>query len=75
MVQYTHTQKGWVTLTAMAAGLVIVGVALVSAEENPIALVVLVLLVVAMILYSSLTVTISDDTLEVRYGPGLIRRR
>jgi len=73
--RYRHTQIGWVTLTAMAAGLVIVGSALVSADENWVALAVLVLLIVAMIAYSSLTVTISDDTLEVRYGPGLIRRQ
>ncbi len=59
----------------MAAGLLIVGAALVSADEKWIALVVLVLLIVAMITYSSLTVTIMDDTLEVRFGPGLIRRR
>lgn len=75
MERYRHTQIGWVTLTAMAAGLVIVGSALVSADENWVALAVLVLLIVAMIAYSSLTVTISDDTLEVRYGPGLIRRQ
>ena len=74
MVRYSHRQIGWVTLTAMAAGLVIVGTALVSADETWVALAVLVLLVVAMVAYSSLTVTIADDTLEVRFGPGLIRR-
>ena len=74
MVRYSHRQIGWVTLTAMAAGLVIVGTALVSADETWVALAVLVLLVVAMVTYSSLTVTIADNTLEVRFGPGLIRR-
>ncbi|MFC2009145.1 hypothetical protein ACFLUT_03730 [Chloroflexota bacterium] len=74
-MRYKHRQTGWATLTAMAAGLVIVGMALVSADESWVALVVLVLLIAAMIVYSSLTVTISDDTLEVRYGPGLIRRQ
>jgi len=74
MVRYSHRQIGWVTLMAMAAGLVIVGTALVSADENWVALAVLVLLVVAMVAYSSLTVTIADDTLEVRFGPGFIRR-
>ena len=62
-------------MTAMAAGLVIVGAALVSADENWVALVVLVFLVVAMIVYSSLTVTITDDALMVRFGPGIIRKR
>ncbi len=74
-MRYRHTQTGWVTLTGMAAGLVIVGVALVNADENRIALAVLVLLVTAMVAYSSLTVTLTDDTLEMRFGPGLIRRR
>lgn len=74
-MRYRHTQTGWVTLTGMAAGVVIVGVALVNADENRIALAVLVLLVTAMVAYSSLTVTLTDDTLEMRFGPGLIRRR
>ena len=74
-MRYRHTQTGWVTLTGMAAGLVIVGVALVNADENRIALAVLVLLITAMVAYSSLTVTLTDDTLEMRFGPGLIRRR
>ncbi len=74
-MRYRHTQTGWVTLTGMAAGLVIVGVALVNADENWIALAVLVLLITAMVAYSSLTVTLTDDTLEMRFGPGLIRRR
>lgn len=75
LVRYRHTQTGWVTLTGMAAGLVIVGVALVNADENGIALVVLVLLIVAMATYSSLTVTVADDTLELRFGPRLVRKR
>ncbi len=74
-MRYRHTQTGWVTLTGMAAGLVIVGVALVNADENRIALAVLVLLITAMVAYSSLAVTLTDDTLEMRFGPGLIRRR
>jgi hypothetical protein len=75
VMRYRHTQIGWVTLLALAAGLVIVGMALVNADENRVALVVLVLLVVAMVAYSSLTVTVTDDTLELRFGPGLIRRQ
>ena len=75
MVRYRHTQIGWVTLTAMVAGLAIVGAALVSSDENLVALVVFVLLLVAMIVYSSLTVTVTDDTFQARFGPGLIRRR
>ena len=75
MVRYKHTQVGWVTLTAIGAGLVVVGLTLPNAGESWIPLAVFVVLVVAMVAYSSLTVTITDDTLEVRYGPGLIRRR
>ena len=58
-----------------ATSMVIVGMTLVNADGNWIALAVLALLVVAMVAYSSLTVTIADDTLEVRFGPGLIRRQ
>jgi len=73
--RYRHTQIGWVTLTAMVAGLAVVGAALLNEEEKLVALVVFVLLLVAMVVYSSLTVTVTDEILEVRFGPGLIRRR
>ncbi|MBN1856540.1 MAG: hypothetical protein JW846_06290 [Dehalococcoidia bacterium] len=72
---YKHTQTGWVTLAGMAAGLFIVGVAMMNANQKWISVGVMVLLAVAMVAYSNLTVTINDDTLEVRFGPGFIRRQ
>jgi len=72
--RYRHTQIGWVTLTAMAGALIVVGASLQTSGERWIAFAVFVLLFVAIIVYSSLTVTVTDDTLEVRFGPGLIRK-
>jgi hypothetical protein len=59
----------------MVVGLGIVGVALMNADDSPAALVVFVLLLVAMVVYSSLTVVVTDEALEARFGPGLVRRR
>jgi len=75
MERYRHTQIGWVTATGLTIGIVIVGMALLTGDESWVALLVLVLLVIALIAYSSLTVIVTDDTLHVRFGPGLIRRQ
>jgi len=73
--RYRHTQIGWVTAIGLAIGIVIVVMALLSGDESWVALLVLVLLAIALIAYSSLTVIVTDDTLYVRFGPGLIRRQ
>lgn len=75
MERYRHTQIGWVTAIGLAIGIVIVVMALLSGDESWVALLVLVLLAIALIAYSSLTVIVTDDTLYVRFGPGLIRRQ
>ena len=72
---YKHTQVGYLVIIAMAAVMVLIGVVLVNAGINWIAIGVLFVIAVALVLFSSLTVVIREDEFEVRFGPGLIRKQ
>ncbi len=73
--RYEHTQVGYLIIAAMAAVMVLIGVVLANAGINWIAIAVLVIIAVALVLFSSLTVVIWEEELEVRFGPGPIRKR
>ncbi len=73
--RYEHTQVGYLIIVVMAAVMVLIGVVLANAGINWIAIGVLVVIAVALVLFSSLTVVIWEEELEVRFGPGPIRKR
>ncbi len=73
--RYEHTQVGYLIIVAMAAVMVLIGVVLANAGINWIAIGVLVVIAVALVLFSSLTVVIWEEELEARFGPGPIRKR
>ncbi len=72
---YEHTQVGYLIIAVMAAVMVMIGIILAKAGINWIAIGVLIIIALALVLFSSLTVVIWEDELEVRFGPGLIRKR
>ncbi|MBA7547308.1 hypothetical protein ES705_39722 [subsurface metagenome] len=73
--RYEHTQVGYVIITAMAAAMVLIGIVLANTGINWVAIGVLVVIAVALVLFSSLTVVIWEEELEARFGPGPIRKR
>jgi len=73
--RYKHTQVGYLIITVMAAVMVLIGIVLANAGINWIAIGVLVIIAVTLVLFSSLTVVIWEEELEVRFGPGPIRKR
>ena len=75
MPDYRHTQIGTVTVGTLGAGMFIIGaLLLVRGPEAPL-LAVQVLLAVTAVLFASLTTQIQGGILNVRFGPGLIRKR
>jgi hypothetical protein len=72
---YRHTQAG--TLVLAVAGIPIVVLILVTllVEVQAAALLTLALLVVMALLFGSLTVDVSRDSVLIRFGPGIIRKR
>ena len=73
--RYKHTQVGYLVIAAIVAGMVLIGIVLANTGINLIAIGVLVVIAVALVLFSSLTVVIREDELEARFGPGLIRKQ
>ena len=72
---YEHTQVGYLIIAVMAAVMVLIGIVLAKAGINWVAIGVLVLIAALLVLFSSLTVVIREEELEVRFGPGPIRKR
>ncbi len=73
--RYEHTQVGYLIIAVMAAVMVWIGVVLANAGINWIAIAGLVVIAIALVLFSSLTVVIWEEDLEARFGPGPIRKR
>jgi hypothetical protein len=75
---YRHTQIGWVILALCSLVVVfILAVPPVKGEPLPIgpALLLTAMPLLVMLLFCGLTVTVDGEWIEVRFGPGLIRRR
>ena len=71
---YRHTQIGYLTLIVMLVGAL--GIfALGPRSPLPVTLSVAVLLLISAVLFSSLTVEISDGELRIHFGPGFWRKR
>ena len=75
MKRYEHTQVGYLIIIIMTAVMVLIGVILANVGINWIAMGVMVVIAIALVLFSSLAVVIREDELEVRFGPGLISKR
>jgi hypothetical protein len=73
-VSYQHTQIGYVTIAALGAGIAVLGY-MSTAGPNMAAVLVLFILAVALVLFATLTTIVERGVLEVRFGPGVIRRR
>ena len=73
--RYKHTQVGYLIIVAVVAVMVWIGVALSIADINWVAIGVLAVLAIVLVLFSSLTVVIGEDEVEVRFGPGPISKR
>lgn len=74
MPPYRHTQIGYVTLIALAAGLGVMAWSFRPGGYTAGEAVLMLLMAAAVVLFSTLTVEITADALRVRFGPGWIRR-
>ena len=71
---YRHTQVGHTTMVIL--GIALVGILYWTAlTPRPALIAAAVIVGVVLVLFSTLTVIVRDQTVEVFFGPGLIRRR
>lgn len=72
---YRHTQFGTLTVASVVAAIAVLVWIAMSTGWHPASILVLVILVILLTLFCSLTVTIDRRELRCFFGPGLIRRR
>jgi hypothetical protein len=78
---YRHTQSGWTILVVLTAVLLLAaGVAIFLGSNTqpvppPVFFIIPALLLPIMLLFSSLTVTVTHQAIEIHFGPGLIRKK
>jgi hypothetical protein len=73
--RYSHTQIGRVIIAFVLAAVVIIAIVLVFHEFHWVPLITALALVIALLLFASLTVAGYETYLEIRFGIGLIRKR
>jgi hypothetical protein len=75
MVIYRHSQAGTLTRWSLGCGVALVALALLgNPAQPPIALVVLAILLSCLLVFHSLTISVSADAVVMAFGPGWIRR-
>ncbi len=73
MERYRHTQTGYLLLVALGGGLALILFLMLSTSFNWVAAIAAIIVAGCLWIFSSLTVTLVGDKLEVRFGPGFIR--
>jgi hypothetical protein len=72
---YRHTQIGYLTIIALAIILLFSALLMAVTGFNWIGFAVLVFIAICLALFATLTVVIEGDVLEIRFGPGVIRKK
>jgi len=76
LTRYKRTQIGYLMLTFIAIGILLVlNYFYLSDKTNPFLLIILAALAVSLLLFSILTVEVDGEEVSVRFGVGLIRKR
>ena len=73
-VSYRHTQVGYLVISTLAAGVVGLSAALTMGNVPNLVAGVVIVLVLCLLLFPTLTAVVRHDRLECFFGLGLIRR-
>lgn len=74
MKQYKHTQVGYLLLVLYSIVILFIVYMNFVTGYNPTILVVLAIMLVVLVLFATLTVTVDEQMLKIRFGVGLIRK-
>ena len=73
--QYQHIQIGYLMIIVYTLGILFIACPMAIYGFNWITFVALIILGVCLVLFATLTVVIDEDVLEIRFGPGVIRKK
>jgi hypothetical protein len=78
-VRYEHRQIGYASIVGIVPGILVVLAVIAFAAGDPAALwiagIVALILACCLVLFSTLSVSVSDDEVRVWFGPGLVQKR
>ena len=74
MKEYKHTQVGYVHVILYSAVILFMGYLTVIGSE-PYALIGLIVMLVVLVFFATLTVKVGDGMITVQFGVGVIRKR
>ena len=74
-MNYKHTQIGYLILFVLLAVIILFGSILVQAEFNSIILITMILIVIIVASFASLTVMIDKKYLTIKFGYGIYKKR
>ena len=74
MQQYRHTQIGYLLIILYSALVVFIGYLTVLMDFNPFALAALIVMLIVLRLFSSLTVAVDEQMIKIQFGFGVIRK-
>lgn len=73
--EYKHTQVGYLLLIVFSVVILVTSYLIIVTDSHPAALVALIIMLIALGLFATLTVTIDDRMIKLQFGVGLIRKR
>ncbi len=74
MKQYKHTQIGYFLLIVYSIAVLFVGYLNIMTNFNPFALASLIIVLIALGIFTRLTVTVDDQMIKVQFGLRIIRK-
>ena len=74
MNMYKHTQVGYLLIISYSAVILILGILYIVTDFNPVALVGLLIMVIVLGLFATLTVQVSEEMIKIQFGWGVIRK-
>ena len=72
--EYKHTQIGYLLLILYSVVILFIGYLNFVTDFNPFALAGLIILLIALGLFATLTVAVDDQMIKIRFGLGVIRK-
>jgi hypothetical protein len=74
MKEYKHTQVGYVLIVALGAAILFIARLTLITRFNPGTMFLLGFMILCLALFATLTVQVSSQTVNIRFGIGVIRR-
>lgn len=74
MKEYEHTQIGYLLLILYSAVLLFIGYLIIVTGFTPFSLTGLIIMLIALGLFATLTVVVDEQMIKIRFGLGVIRK-